>query len=174
MGKSETKAERRIRYLRDKALKLPKLVITKSCEFCGTEFHAKKSHYKFCKPLCNYRSHRENNKEKVLETERKSRANNKDKVKARRDKARVENKELFNFYTARRRARKKNATIDGYDIELKTIYKNCPEGYEVDHIVPLQGKDVRGLHVPWNLQYLTPEENRKKSNKFENNLNNLK
>lgn len=49
--------------------------------------------------------------------------------------------------------------------EIRMIYAYCPDGYEVDHIEPLQGKDVCGLHVENNLQYLPRSENRKKSNK---------
>ena len=49
---------------------------------------------------------------------------------------------------------------------IKEFYDNCPKGMEVDHIIPLNGKLVSGLHTIGNLQYLTPNANRSKSNKF--------
>lgn len=49
---------------------------------------------------------------------------------------------------------------------IEQFYNNCPDGYHVDHIIPLKGDTVSGLHVIENLQYLTITDNLKKSNKY--------
>lgn len=67
-----------------------------------------------------------------------------------------------NEIAARRRARMKDQTPELTDTEkcrMIDIYLNCPDGYEVDHKIPIS---KGGLHHPDNLQYLTISENRRK------------
>jgi 5-methylcytosine-specific restriction endonuclease McrA len=44
--------------------------------------------------------------------------------------------------------------------KIKDFYENRPEGYHVDHIIPL---GLGGKHDLENLQYLSPSENQRKS-----------
>lgn len=79
----------------------------------------------------------------------------------------LQNKQDFIDRKAKRRAQKLNATVSWADLrKIREIYRNCPEGYHVDHIIPLQGTLVCGLHVENNLQYLTSFENKSKGNRF--------
>jgi hypothetical protein len=118
------------------------------------------------------------NKEKLREYRRKYHSSNKDKSKEyklkNKDKIReanrlyrLNNPHIKNTANAIRRATKLNATPKFANLKkIKEIYKNCPKGFHVDHIIPLKNKLVCGLHVEWNLQYLPAKENLSKSNKL--------
>ena len=113
------------------------------------------------------RRYRALNVERVRLWERKYYAANTDKCLERKRRYQQLNPGKVKASQARRRAALLQATPPWVDFEaIRAIYAHCPPGYEVDHIVPLCGANVRGLHVPWNFQYLTKSENVRKGNRF--------
>jgi hypothetical protein len=117
-------------------------------------------------------------KEKIIERNKLYRLNNKHKIKQyylnnkEIIKKKVKEYNLNNPHIRRaawskRKASQLKATPKFANLnKIREIYKKCPKGYVVDHIIPLQSKIVCGLHVEWNLQYLTPSANCSKSNKL--------
>ena len=59
------------------------------------------------------------------------------------------------------------AAIRAVYAEAKRLTRETGVVHQVDHIIPLQGDLVTGLHVESNLQILTLAENAKKRNKYE-------
>lgn len=107
--------------------------------------------------------------------------NNKDKalkrIKETNKKWQKENKHKKAAIETKRRATKLKATpswltkeqlsqIEAIYWLARLQYELTDEKYHVDHIVPLKGKTVCGLHVPWNLQVLPAKENISKGNKI--------
>jgi hypothetical protein len=147
-----------------------------------------------CRSCSNerYRNYRKNNIDKELARSNKYKQENKETVSINRiaryrknsvieiEKVRAWqklNSDKVNANQARRRAAKLQAMPRWLTAEDKTkiveFYKLAKKleqetgvKYHVDHIVPLQGINICGLHVPWNLQVIPAYDNISKSNKY--------
>ena len=94
------------------------------------------------------KKYNQDNREKRLKRQKQYREANKDKIAEYRNR----NMTSFKHYKAKRRSAKKDQTPDYANLDLiKLIYENCPDGYEVDHMVPIS---CGGLHYESNLCYL--------------------
>jgi len=111
---------------------------------------------------------KDKNKEKVLEKQRQARENNRETFNVyHREYYKLNREARMKYINAHRRNRVKFCTPPWADKkEIRKFYAQCPAGFHVDHIIPLHGKIVSGLHVLDNLQYLPAVDNLKKNNVF--------
>lgn len=111
------------------------------------------------------------NREKVNEQIRNWQRENKEKHREYCRSWEKNNRGKLREKSIRRYIRKIQGCPDIQEVrdEVRKIYDNCPDGMHVDHIIPINSPLVCGLHVSWNLQYLTPEENARKGNRFDAN-----
>ena len=127
--------------------------------------------------LAKSKAYRAANKEAIVARKKAYYEANKEAVLARNKEYVKENPEKKAASRAKRRAAKLQRTPDWLtDVQLAEIQSFYIESeirtrltgiqHHVDHILPLQGKNVSGLHVPWNLQVITATENVRKSNKY--------
>lgn len=139
------------------------------------------------------REWRERNPESARAAGKRWRAKNPDKERAKQQRRLAENPEgvraskrrwkqanpdRVTAYENKRRAAKMQATppwlalaqraeIDGIYLFSATLQRLSGVGYHVDHVVPLIGRNVCGLHVPWNLRAIPASENYAKANRLD-------
>ena len=126
-----------------------------------------------------WREYRAANADSLREYMREYRAANADSLREyereQNRKWKAANPEKCAAHGAARRARRLKPTPAWADLsEIEKFYnlarrlmETTGEEHHVDHIIPLQGRRVCGLHVETNLQVLTAADNLAKGNRFE-------
>lgn len=129
------------------------------------------------KSLVRQREYQDANREKYRAASQKWRGKNPEKQKIAQRRWAEENPHKNAAAAQRYYTRKRNRTplwLTEKDWrEIETFYQRAAEltaetgiKHVVDHVVPLHGKRISGLHCPGNLQVITAAENLAKSNNW--------
>lgn len=118
------------------------------------------------------RIYKEKHGDRLKALTREKRAADPEPLRAKRRQHYRENKSRYVAQAREREKHIKIATPPWADLEAIAEFYDCRETvsaetgilHHVDHIVPLRGKNVCGLHVPWNLQVIPAVVNLEKSN----------
>ena len=144
----------------------------------AAKLRAKKWHHENKKRANeNSKRWRQENPERLKELSKLWHEENKERVKELNRAWKKANKHKVNANTRMRQAAKLNATPpwlnEDHKFMLEEIYelrdlRTQATGvvHHVDHIVPLRGAEVCGLHVPWNLQVIPASDNIRKGNSY--------
>lgn len=137
-----------------------------NCVACEADTNAAKAEY--------ISEWQRKNKDRVATRNARWRDANREQHRAYNRRWINENPDKANAATAARRARIKKATPPWADMNaIKAFYRHAARltrrtgiVHEVDHIAPLAGKGVCGLHVHWNLRVVERGVNRRKGNRL--------
>ena len=134
-----------------------------TCKICHKEY------YKTNKAVIieTVRKYQNNNSDKIREYKVQYCQNNKDALKKRLKTWIANNPGKETARVAKYRATKLRATPPWFESDkVNKVYQKAAEwGFEVDHIIPLQGENVCGLHCWANLQLLDKSLNSSKNHR---------
>lgn len=146
-----------------------------------SEYHKRGSGFKPQCKACRQIERKQyslNNKEKIAKKQQEYYLRNCDKIKSYFSEYQKKHSGKYAAHCAKRSSLLKNRTpvwLSNKDVKyIECLYKIASRlslclqvKHHIDHILPLQGKHVSGLHIPSNLQVVSIYINLRKNNKYE-------